>query len=201
MLCSCKNRPGMPLSKRAYCPNCAYPVTVCLCHTIRPQANRTNVWILQHPSEAGVAKNTAHLVGLGLTACNIVVGERPADFSPLINAIKATPEGWALLYPGDKSTALEACPNKAAIGNLVVLDGTWKKAYKLFMLNPWLSAIPQLHFDAPPKGRYRIRKTRVADGLSTLEAVAWGLKLIEGANPEPLWALLEARMAHLSPAK
>ena len=48
---------------RAVCPRCERPVSTCLCATLPspPLAHRTELLILQHPAEAGHAKNTAAL--------------------------------------------------------------------------------------------------------------------------------------------
>ena len=49
---------------RSYCPRCDYPDRTCLCHAIDRTGYSTRLTILQHPSEAGHAKNTSRLITL-----------------------------------------------------------------------------------------------------------------------------------------
>ncbi len=66
---------------------------------------------------------------------------------------------------------------------LIVLDGTWRQARKLLKLNPWLQHLPAAAFTPTQPSDYRIRKQPAAHCVSTIEAVAEALRLIE---PEEL---------------
>jgi DTW domain-containing protein YfiP len=63
---------------RPQCPICQRPLSHCLCSLIPDLASRTQVLLLQHPSEAGHALNTARLVALGLKTAELRVGELSA---------------------------------------------------------------------------------------------------------------------------
>lgn len=76
--------------------------------------------------------------------------------------------------------------------NFLLLDGSWKKAYKILQLNPWLSHLPALHFAAAEKTRYKIRKAQRNDSLSTLESVAWCLENLDEVDTAPLYHTFEA---------
>lgn len=60
---------------RAVCPRCARPLRACLCAFALPCANRLPVLVLQHPREAGQAKNSVRLLRLALADCTVQVGE------------------------------------------------------------------------------------------------------------------------------
>ena len=62
---------------RAVCPRCERPAATCLCATLPPPvAVRTGLVVLQHPAEAGHAKNTAAFLTLGLSpAARLLRGE------------------------------------------------------------------------------------------------------------------------------
>lgn len=177
-------------NKRSYCESCGFPVSVCLCADVRPIANRTQVIILQHPSERKIAKNTARLLQLGLTRCSLVVGETASDFAPLRASL---PANSAVLYPSSTSLPLSPeIPLEPRPDNLIILDGTWRKAYKLWQLNDWLHTLPGFHLDDPPAGIYQ-RKAKRANQLSTLEACNLALHALEQTPTDNLLGLLKAR--------
>lgn len=174
---------------RTYCPGCHYPATVCICDTLQPLSARQNIIILQHPGEVKHAKNTTRLISLCMPDVTVLRGEGPDRFSELIKQSSNTPDDYALIYPSASSKALEDHSAQFALPNqktLILIDATWRKAFKIWQLNPWLRALPSWHFAAPPASKYRIRKTSVANGLSTLEALAYTLSLTEKLDCQPL---------------
>lgn len=165
---------------RAVCPRCERPASTCLCATLpAPLAHRTELLILQHPAEAGHAKNTAALLTLGLQSVRLVRGE-------VFDAALAGP-GSALLYPGEA----EAGP-VAEVRRLILLDGSWRQSRRLLAANPWLAALPRLALPKLPS-RYTIRRAHRPGQLSTVEAGLHALALLEGepARFEPLWAAFD----------
>lgn len=166
---------------RAVCPRCERPARTCLCATLpAPVAVATGLLILQHPAEAGHAKNTTAFLTLGLSPAALLL--RGEAFDPAL----AGP-GTALLYPGEGVPA-----DPAGVSRLILLDGNWRQSRKLLAANPWLAALPRLALPAEP-GRYAIRRAHRPGQLSTLEAGLHALALLEGA-PErlgPLWAAFD----------
>ena len=171
----------MPRAPRAVCLRCERPAATCLCATLPPPvAVRTGLLVLQHPAEAGHAKNTAAFLTLGLSpAAQLLRGE---VFDPAL----AGP-GTALLYPG-KGDA----PPPADVRQLLLLDGSWRQSRRLLAANPWLAALPRVGLPAHPS-RYALRRAHRPCQLSTLEAVLHALALLEGAPErfEPLWAAFD----------
>lgn len=180
---------------RARCPRCQRPLDHCLCALIPRVDNRTRVLLLQHPSEAGHALNTARLAALGLINAELMVGE---DFSGLdLSAWDA----W-LLFPGEPALVLgelAARPvDKPRL--LVVPDGTWRKARKLLHLNPNLAALPRVVLPEGLTSRYRLRKAPAEGALSTIEAVVHALDALDAPQSHadllrPFDALIEGQIA------
>lgn len=149
--------------------------------------------ILQHPSEVGVAKNTARLIKLAIKTTNIWVGETARDFLEAQNSLTQSPLPVRVLYPTEHTTMLsESCPQDQGPYHFVLIDGTWKKAYKLWQLNAWLHTLPTISIQ-DVRSRYDIRKAPAEHCLSTLEAAAFCLEQTEGINCSPLFTLFEAR--------
>ncbi|MGM9481628.1 tRNA-uridine aminocarboxypropyltransferase [Roseateles sp. NT4] len=161
---------------RAVCPRCERPASTCLCATLPARlAVRTELLILQHPAEAGHAKNTAAFLTLGLNpAARLLRGE---VFDPAL----AGP-GTALLYPGEGSTGT------GPVERLILLDGSWRQSRRLLAANPWLAGLPRVALPEAP-GRYAIRRGHRPGQLSTFEAGLHALALLEGEPKrfEPLW--------------
>lgn len=175
---------------RTICNNCKFSLRTCVCDAITTVNNGVNVIILQHPSEEKVAKNTAKLLKLSLANCKIITGENNSDFAFL----KTLPiETTVLLYPSDDALYLDSMSQTytKAITHLLVIDGTWKKAYKILQLTPLLKQFKTVRFNDLPLNRYTIRKAPRVDSLSTLEAVAYSLQLIDQTNTQPLYLLLD----------
>jgi DTW domain-containing protein YfiP len=64
---------------------------------------------------------------------------------------------------------------------LILLDGTWKKAYKMFKLSKNLCGLPQISLPEAlaSAGQYHIRKVAKKNALSSLEACCYALELFE----------------------
>lgn len=161
----------MSAVSRPVCERCRQHRRICVCDVCRPVNNKTPITIIQHPSEEGHSKGTVRVLRQTLTNLSVEVAEcLPPDTLPHTGA--------ALLFPGPGSQPLPT-RSTAEIRHWVVLDGTWRKASRLFHLNPELARLPGYHFANPPAGRYRIRR-KTADGhLSTAEAVAHLLNIVE----------------------
>jgi DTW domain-containing protein YfiP len=83
---------------------------------------------------------------------------------------------------------MEAMP----IDTLVIIDGTWRKAKKIWLSNPWLHGMRVCHLNSPISSKYHIRSSRQPDGLASIEAAASALSQLGERNTG---ALLDALMA------
>ena len=199
---------------RQTCPSCYFPSVACVCAQVTRVSHRIEVVVLQHPAERRVAKNTARLLGLSLQRYRCYCGESAADFAELQQEIqqelrqelqqqpRSTESSanqhltTAVLYPSATAQATHALTQTHAIKRLILLDATWRKAYKMWQLNPWLQQLPTLTLAADRTSDYP-RKAAHAQQLSTLEACAYALHDLEQLAPEPLLALQRQRMQAL----
>lgn len=176
---------------RAYCQNCHRPEVSCICDFISPVSNDVRVVVLQHPSEVNHAKGTLTLLKKSLRQCQVIVGET-FDEDPIFYDLLRENQGRiALLYPSEQATSLsmqEQALKVSDVSCLVILDATWKKAYRMYMLNKHLHDIPHICLPDGIKGQYSIRSTRKVNALSTLEACCYSLGILEqsSAKYQPL---------------
>ncbi|XP_027368580.1 uncharacterized protein LOC113874559 [Abrus precatorius] len=100
--------------------------------------------------------------------------------------------GSVLLFPSDKAIKISELD---AIGfevkNLIVLDGTWAKAKRIYSENPWLNILPHVKLEVNEKSLYsEVRHQPKAGYLSTIESIVFALKAV-GENHEGLDGLLD----------
>lgn len=170
--------------RRATCATCLRAQAACICAHVVPVANRAEVLVLQHPLEAGNAKNSARLLHLCLSGSVLAVGEAfdPVALHGMLHAGGRVP---VLLYPATPDAAApvdDALLAEPGRMRLVVLDATWRKSRKMLYANPLLEQLPRLSLDAVPPSRYLIRKAHAGHQLSTLEATAYALARCEGSD-------------------
>ena len=127
----------------------------------------------------------------------IVLGSRSASGSgPGRFCRAAPPPGLKPLQPNVEAS--DTMPSDAALlvalvvlGVLVVLDASWSQAKHMLQRVPELLRLPRLSLVAP-EGRRSLRKSPPG-GMSSLEAIAHALALLEGAEvAAPVHAAHEA---------
>ncbi|KGJ89857.1 tRNA-uridine aminocarboxypropyltransferase [Colwellia psychrerythraea] len=179
---------------RIFCPNCNRPENACICAFTADIANDIHVVVLQHPSEVSHTKGTVALLAKSLRKCQVIVGESfDSDncFSKVLTKYQPV-----LLYPGQQANILnnnslatlinleftiDEVNEKSKPLCLVILDGTWKKAYRMFMLSTKLQQLSQVCLPEylANAGQYQIRKVAKKNALSSLEASCYALALLE----------------------
>ncbi|NPA72987.1 MAG: DTW domain-containing protein [Gammaproteobacteria bacterium] len=190
---------------RDICSICDRPKRVCLCPHVSKRVNLCEVGILQHPSEACLIKGTAKIAQLSLSNCSIWVGESLDKLPGLVDWLTDSKQVF-LLYPEiegqtEAFTALSAEAVQAAYCvediKVLVLDGTWRKTHKMMMLNKALRELNRIMIQPSSTSRYRIRRQKSPQSLSTVEAIYEVLSDIEGhrlaqAGSNPYDVLIES---------
>ncbi len=162
---------------RADCYRCARPLTLCVCQRITPLPNRTRIHVVQHAHERRHAKGTARLLQAGLSQVDVHV----LFPDPATGAVAALdlPDGTGLLYPSPDAIDLDDLGDHPAPTGLVVLDGTWSQAHRLYRDNAWIRARPHYKLSPTQPSRYRIREEPRFECLSCIEAVVLALRRLE----------------------
>ncbi|MBK8974854.1 MAG: DTW domain-containing protein [Planctomycetes bacterium] len=157
---------------RRRCPRCHRPAPTCVCADLPRIRNRTCIRILQHPRERFHPVGSAAIAELGLARCTV-------DVARDLVCAPSDPDGTALLFPSPASVDLAALAADERPRSLVVLDGTWRQAKRLYHENPWLAQLPHVRLDPERPSRYRVRRPPSARHLSTLESIVEALRLLE----------------------
>jgi DTW domain-containing protein YfiP len=164
-------------STRAVCLRCRRPEVVCYCAHLPSLPTRTRVLLLQHIRERRVGIGTARMAHLALPSSVLRVG---IDFSddPVVAEMLADRTPSYLLFPSDDARDVRELAGEAPI-TLVVVDGTWSQARTLVRVNPKLAALPRIAFTPRRPSEYRIRREPADHCVSTIEALAEVLNILE----------------------
>lgn len=188
------------------CPRCLFRPEACLCPDIPRLATRTRVVILRHHTEQTRSSNSGRLAHLALDGSVLVDvhGPERAALAPPIG--RSAAEVIDTARPGSLGAGAwlvfpEGEPRRSAPvpppSELVFLDATWSQAKRMRQRTPALRGLPILALDVTADAQ-RMRKSPGPGRVSTIEAVAAALRLVEGGEApealERLFALAIERM-------
>lgn len=170
------------------CERCLYQRRVCVCARIPAIATRTRIVIVRHHSERHRSSNSGRLAHHALP--NSVVVDHGGTDGP---AVLPPLDGAWLLYPqGEPRAAAPEPPPR----QLVVLDATWSQARRMYRKLDALRGLPVLRLPDEPMPVARLRESPGEGRVSTIEAIARALRLLEGDEPaRALERLFEAAVA------
>ena len=194
---------------RKLCDRCDRPENVCLCaHLVNLQAP-CKVLILQHPSEQKQALATVPILQKCLSPLQVWVGEDFCEHQDLSVLLK-NKEQCRVLFPSEHCVELDVSENNVQgsggehenVDTLIVLDGTWRKAKKIWHLNPWLHDFPGIVLKNAPPSQYQIRASNISGGVSTLEAIALYCNYLSGGTQfyalnKPFRAMIDMQIASM----
>ncbi|POO00375.1 DTW [Trema orientale] len=103
------------------------------------------------------------------------------------------PPGSVLLFPTEDAVSVDRLKAiNFEVKNLIVLDGTWAKAKRMYAENPWLKLLPHLKLELDKVSLYNgVRMQPKAGCLSTIESIVYTLKEVGDDNLEGLDSLLD----------
>ncbi len=167
-----------------YCSQCGKARKACICDSIQSLDSGLELIILQHPTEEHRPMGTARILTLSLMNCHHFIGEDFSRHDELNQLLCEDEVDHFVLYPGDRALSVTEYQNQANPAykqRAILLDGTWKKAYKMWQLSTNLHNLPAVRLPGEINGNYRIRKAPNDNALSTVEA---GYHLLSLWQPE-----------------
>lgn len=172
------------------CTRCKINVKLCFCKELRKLPSKTKISFVMHHREEHLTSNTVNLALMTMDHAEVHLRglpEKPFKLGDLnINQKEFIP---LFLFPEDDAIELTADnlkslnPNNLPI-QLIVPDGTWSQAKKVYRrdfitLNETGIRIPAVKLPTGYEGKYLLRKSPRENGLSTFEATAYALEIIE----------------------
>ncbi len=182
----------LPEQKRKKCDRCFAPLSRCLCQfTPSDLHSPVPVIILQHKDERDHYLNTAKILSLSCDNVFLFTGEN-FHWDEIIQSLNLAEIHWYLFFPHEKAITIEEFTKttKGLSTGLIILDGTWKKAKKIFYTNSFLQQIPIVKLTNFYPSTYELRVCHKENHLSTLEAFAY---FLEEVSEKKLGEELRAR--------
>ncbi|MEO8701333.1 MAG: tRNA-uridine aminocarboxypropyltransferase [Kofleriaceae bacterium] len=160
------------------CSECRMHSTLCICPLVPALAPRTRLALLVHQREIGKPTNTGRLAARCLARSSVtVIGAR--DHVAVLPGVEPH-EQALLLYPADDAVSITVYANSDKPIVLFVPDGSWRQAHKMRRRQPGLATLPCVIVPQLAASEYRLRNEPRDGGLSTLEAIARALAILEG---------------------
>ena len=179
------------LKKHIYCFYCYFHSGQCLCESLKSVDSRVRFTIIMHHREYHLTSNTGRLSRNTLKNCKIVlrgIENRPINWDKIIDPSEDT----YILYPTQDSIEatkenLNPCPSKRV--HVIVPDGSWRQASKVYKREKALSGIPCIRLpNRKYKSNYFLRKSPQENYLCTYEAMS---KVIEEIESPALARLMD----------
>ncbi len=161
------------LAKR--CPRCLYLPSLCLCSRVPELVTQARVIVVRHYREVTRSSNTGRLAHLALPNSELIDHGLPGSPPTALSAEAL--EHAALLFPGGEPIGQGALPRR-----LIVLDATWSQARRMRRKVRGLERLRTVSITTAPTERPRLRASPGDGKVSTIEAIAYALGELEGAQ-------------------
>ena len=169
------------------CERCRLPSARCACAWCPPCTDSVGVCLIMGDIEAIKPSNTGWLIADAVRD-TFAFGWARTAVDPGLLAVLADPQWQPLLvFPGEYAAPerVLSAPPPPAMGPagakrplLVLLDGTWSEARKMFRKSPYLDALPVLSLRPEVVSRYSLRRSHTGLHLCTAEVAALCLELV-----------------------
>ncbi len=188
---------------KARCVVCRMHASLCICDLVTEIETRTRLVVVMHRAEERKSSNTGALAARCIARSEIVVRgheDRPSKFevahdggaapkpprepqtATLRSAVFDPATQPVLLFPHEDAVPLARFARSERPITLVVPDGTWRQASKVRARVPGLRDIPCALLPVESPSTYRLRAESDPTRLSTMEAIARAMGLLEGMH-------------------
>lgn len=157
-----------------------------------------------HFREIKYSSNTGRLASLCLPNSEIRLRGGPDARVNMDNLVQLNRQSLVLQLC-DEAIELNKDFKKLMPGpyNLIVPDGNWRQAMKMHRREPVLRQLPKIKLPLDLPSRYRLRREHKLGGLSTIEAIARVMGILEGPSVqkqmEDIFELMVERSLKLRP--
>jgi DTW domain-containing protein YfiP len=165
------------------CPSCRVNFSLCFCKYLKKIEIKTAVDFIMHHREQHLASGTVNLAMLSVSNARIFL--RGLQDEPLkVQTIFRADYQPLYLYPREGANILteEFLAQFSKPIQLIIPDGSWRQAHKVFDREKELHSIPCVTLPETPPSQYHLRKEPFKEGLATFEAMAYALSIIEGVD-------------------
>jgi DTW domain-containing protein len=183
------------------CLKCGLHKKLCICQLIVQLNNKTRICLVIHCRELEKTTNTGRLALQCLQ--NSLIRVRGANKNSALDLSDVLDPAYRtlLFYPSQHAVELnqQYVQQSNLPVQLLVPDGNWRQASKVAARHHELKNIPHVKVPAralaPGEVRKYLRTEHFEEGMSTIEAIAYALGIIEGDHiMQPLLKLYQAKL-------
>ncbi len=178
------------------CERCGLNPTLCICELIPTLELKTRLLLVVHRKEL---KRTTNSGSLALHALPNSLMRIRGVMNENLDLTEDLTENYTslLFYPSEDANELNAEFMKSIKKpvQLIVPDGNWRQASKVAVRHEELKDIPRVMIKTKNTALHHLRAESSSYGMSTLEAIARALGVIEGKETEEvLMKLYQAKL-------
>ena len=166
------------------CPNCRVNNLLCVCEHIKPFKISNSVSLIVHVRELKLTSNTAQFAQKMMPENTEIVirGRMNEVFDPAPTLAK--PGRPLFLYPHEDALELnqEFLEKYPGPYHLIIPDGNWQQARKVRQREEGFSKLPAVKLPPGITSEYGLRKAQHPEWVSTYEAMAHALGILEGVE-------------------
>ena len=151
-----------------------------MCALIPRLETRTRLVLYIHRFEERKPTNTGLLAASCLTRSEVRFRGGPNDAATPFTCDDGSEP--LVLFPYEGATPLDRFRANGAPVTLVVPDGNWRQASKMYKRVPGLAGLRCVSLPNGPCSDYRLRSEAHEAGLSTLEAIARAIGIVESVE-------------------
>jgi DTW domain-containing protein YfiP len=153
--------------------------SLCICAMVPKLETRTRLVVLMHRAEKRKSTNTGALAAKCIANSEIMVRGVEDHPSAFVTGPETQP---LLLFPHEDAVPLDRFAHADKPITLVVPDGTWRQASKVRARVSGLRDVPCVRLPLESESIYRLRAESHTDRLSTIEAIARAMGILEGMH-------------------
>ncbi|MDZ4693777.1 MAG: tRNA-uridine aminocarboxypropyltransferase [Deltaproteobacteria bacterium] len=172
------------------CIECRMMKALCICALCPRIETRTHLLLVLHQLEEHKSSNTGQLAVRVLSNSTQIT--RGVDITP--ESALPVPEGYQplLLFPDPDARPVSDFAATDVPVCLVIPDGTWGQASRTRRRLSALATLPAIALPAAEASEYRLRSSGKLERISTLEAIARALEILEGERGAAVRSGLES---------
>lgn len=169
------------------CQQCLLGQQFCTCEHRRQLLSDASFLLLMYDDEVLKPTNSGRLIADLIPDTHAFIWSRTAPDPRLLALLNDEQYQAYLVFPGEYAnpgqpvvshiSAQRRDINKRLL--LIVIDGSWREAIKIFRKSPYLQHLPMLSFDANEVAKYALRKGSRDFQFGTAEVAAMALNAID----------------------
>lgn len=160
------------------CERCLLAQNLCICPWRVRLESKVDLVLLFHHDEIFKPTNTGRLIADVVPEQTLAFEWSRTQPDPALLQLLADPaRQCVVVFPADPESSRRVYHHAPPLTGgkvltLILLDGTWKQASKMFRASPWLAQVPAWSPAGDMPGHYRIRQAARVGQLATVEAAA-----------------------------